>query len=360
MSNYCPLSHFFHNLAPCFFISFIFSFLSVSPYSLQMSGLLPIGEEPWFSSVFLSLMPLCITQMKDKEGTMLPPGGWSCNCTTRAWWYGLMIVSVCLLGDGSSQGQDRSSWETEEREMSDCEQQHLSQLNYTDLFCFFNLERIFWQFCNKLAILGSAFLQRPHTVLYSSAWQPDFGFIVQSNNLSTRKWPLIFDLQQEAIAPSCNGFMSLYLWGYVKRPWWHWWCKLFFGTFREEQRPTVCGCFSTATSKRLYAADGFAKCSHSVAPPIRPFAWTDLMWIQRTQLWAKLFSTASFKIWNQSKIMISFFLFYKLWILCWWHRVIRDIEMTLRRQCRNLNLPNIYFVNKNLPSPPYLSLCAIR
>lgn len=46
----------------------------------------------------------------------------------------------------------------------------------------------------------------------------------------------------------------------------------------------------------LCTADGFAKCSHSVAPPTRPFAWTDLMWIQRTQLWAKLqkLSAASF------------------------------------------------------------------
>lgn len=55
------------------------------------------------------------------------------------------------------------------RGMSDCDQQHLSQLDYTDLFCFYNLERIFWQFCIKLAVLGSVFLQRPQTLLYSSA-----------------------------------------------------------------------------------------------------------------------------------------------------------------------------------------------
>ncbi len=112
--------------------------------------------------------------------------------------------------------------------MSDCDQQRLSQLDYRDSFWFFNLERLFWQFCNKLAVLGSAFLQRPHTVLHSSAWQPDFGFIVQSNNLLTRKWPLIFDriLQLEVKHLPLLGY--LYLWGYVTRPWWHWWCKLFF------------------------------------------------------------------------------------------------------------------------------------
>lgn len=62
--------------------------------------------------------------------------------------------------------------------------------------------------------------------------------------------------------------------------------------------------------------------------------------------------------------MISFFfffLFYKLWILCWWRRVVRDIEVTPKGiNVEIKNLPNIYFVNKNLSIPPYLSLCAIR
>lgn len=147
--------------------------------------------------------------------------------------------------------------------MIDCDQQHLSQLDYTN--CFFNLERIFWQFCKKLAVLGSAFLQMPHTVLYSSAWQPDFGSIIQSNNLSTRKWPLILTV------PSCNGFMSLYLWGCVTRPWWHWWCKFIFWNL-SWGAASYCTWltlkFVNCHQQRLYTADGFAKCSHSVAPPI--------------------------------------------------------------------------------------------
>lgn len=123
-----------------------------------------------------------------------------------------MIWSVaCLLGDGSSQRQNRSSWNRRrERWLTVISSISHSWITQT---VFFNLERIFWQFCKKLAVLGSAFLQMPHTVLYSSAWQPDFGSFIQSNNLSTRKWPLILTV------PSCNGFVSLYLWGCVTRPW---------------------------------------------------------------------------------------------------------------------------------------------
>lgn len=125
----------------------------------------------------------------------------------------MLIVSACPLGDGSSQGHDRSSWEREEeREMSDCDQQHLSQLDYTDLFCFFNLERIFWQFCYKLAVLGSAFLQRPHTVLYSSAWQPDFGFIVQSTfnqEVTFDLWPKATPGGDGTLLTRINEFLSV-------------------------------------------------------------------------------------------------------------------------------------------------------
>lgn len=35
------------------------------------------------------------------------------------------------------------------REINDCDQQPLSQLDYKDLFCFYNRERIFWRFCVK-------------------------------------------------------------------------------------------------------------------------------------------------------------------------------------------------------------------
>lgn len=32
------------------------------------------------------------------------------------------------------------------RGINDCDQQPLSQLDYKDLFCFYNRERIFWRF----------------------------------------------------------------------------------------------------------------------------------------------------------------------------------------------------------------------
>lgn len=108
---------------------------------------------------------------------------------------------------------------------------------------------------NRLAIPGSAFLQRPHT-LYCTPQHDNQTLALSSNqiNLSTRKWPLIFarkTLQQEVIAPSCDGLMRLYLRGWVKRPWWHWWCKLFLETFKRSS--VLCGwpslTLSTATSK---------------------------------------------------------------------------------------------------------------
>lgn len=82
--------------------------------------------------------------------------------------------------------------------------------------------------------------------------------------------------------------------------------------------------------QRLFTAGGFAKCSHCVAPPIRPFAWADLMWIQRTDSAASGTVLCSFllglKQIEEKKIRVFFFLFYKLWILSWWHWVITDIK----------------------------------
>lgn len=66
------------------------------------------------------------------------------------------------------------------------------------------------------------------------------------------------------------------------------------------------------------------------------------------------------QIFKKRKVISFLFLFYKLWILGWWRWVTADIHMTLRHQHGNQDLPNIYFVNKNLPSPPHPSLCAIR
>lgn len=64
------------------------------------------------------------------------------------------------------------------RGMKDCDQQHLSQLDYKDLFCFYNRERIFWRFCVRLAVVGS--LQRTITILESTT--AGFGSAIQSKN----------------------------------------------------------------------------------------------------------------------------------------------------------------------------------
>lgn len=151
---------------------------------------------------------------------------------------------------------------------------------------------------NKLAVPGSAFLQRPHT-LYCTPQHDSQTSALSSNQITFQPgsdlWSLPENLQQEGIAPSCDGLMHLYLRGWVKRPWWHWWCKLFFGNFQEEQRPKwLTFTLSTAPSKDCAQQTDLPNVLHSVAQLIRPFAWTDLMWIQRTQLWAKLFSAASF------------------------------------------------------------------
>lgn len=67
----------------------------------------------------------------------------------------------------------------EKKEINDCDQQHLSQLDFKDLFCFYNCERIFWRFCVKLAVIAS--LQRTRTILQSMT--AGFGSAIQSNTL---------------------------------------------------------------------------------------------------------------------------------------------------------------------------------
>lgn len=66
----CPTtplpSHLFITLL-CFFISFTFSFVSACPFSLRMSGLLPIGKESWFSSMLLSLCLSASTKRKIRK-----------------------------------------------------------------------------------------------------------------------------------------------------------------------------------------------------------------------------------------------------------------------------------------------------
>ncbi|KAG7227296.1 hypothetical protein INR49_000300 [Caranx melampygus] len=116
---------------------------------------------------------------------MLPPGGEMCNCAHAASDFGMEALKA------KTEAHEKET----KREKCDCEQQHLTELDYTDLFCFFVL------FC-----------------------------------FSTFK-------------------------GY-------------FGSsmFEREQRPVVDLKFVNCHQQRLCTADGFAKCSHSVAPPTRPFA----------------------------------------------------------------------------------------
>lgn len=64
------------------------------------------------------------------------------------------------------------------REISDCDQQRLSLLDYNDLLCFYNRERTFRRFRVKLAVIRS--LQRTRPILDSNAAR--FGSAIQSNN----------------------------------------------------------------------------------------------------------------------------------------------------------------------------------
>ncbi|KAF1383450.1 hypothetical protein PFLUV_G00132020 [Perca fluviatilis] len=74
------------------------------------------------------------------------------------------------MGDGSSQGQDRSSRERDEEGMRDYEQQHLSKLDYTDLFCFFlTFKGYFGSSVINWLSWDLLFSGSQHTVLYSSA-----------------------------------------------------------------------------------------------------------------------------------------------------------------------------------------------
>lgn len=64
------------------------------------------------------------------------------------------------------------------REISDCDQQRLSLLDYNDLLCFYNRERTFRWFRVKLAVIRS--LQRTRPILDSMTAR--FGSAIQSNN----------------------------------------------------------------------------------------------------------------------------------------------------------------------------------
>lgn len=83
------------------------------------------------------------------------------------------------------QGMEAIETETEAHEkkrrrgeISDCDQQRLSLLDYNDLLCFYNRERTFWQFRVRLAVVCS--LQRTRPILDSMTAR--FGSAIQSNN----------------------------------------------------------------------------------------------------------------------------------------------------------------------------------
>lgn len=126
------------------------------------------------------------------------------------------------------------------REMSDCEQQPLSQLDYTDLFCFFQpLTDIFGSSVISWLSKDLLFSSRGHilywTGLYSSAWRPTRLWLYRpikqpfNQEVTFDLWPK--NLQRKEFASFCDGLMGLYLWGNLKKTktWFRSRCKLFFG-----------------------------------------------------------------------------------------------------------------------------------
>lgn len=295
-------------------------------------------------------MPIYVTQIKDKEGTMLPPSGETCDCIHAASHF-LKLLLFFFRGWKLSRPRQKLM-RKRQRERSVTVNSSISHSWITQTcsvfafrFCFSTFKGYFGSSVISWLSLGSAFLQRPHTVLHCSGQHDNKTLAVSSNQKNLFNQEVTFDLLTETYSRRrpLPPAMDLYLWGYVKRPWVTLMMQIFFflplllGDVREGAAscgwPSVC---QPPPAKTVHSRWICQNVLIVVAPPTRPFAWTDSMWIQLTRLSSLQLpprSETNQMIW----VFFSFFsLFYKLWILSWWRRVIGDIRMTREHQCKKI------------------------
>ena len=162
------------------------------------------------------------------------------RCPSLVTFVTASFLILFSLGDGSSQGQDRSSWEREKERWEDCEQKHLSQLCYAAVTVISTFKGYFGR--SVISWLSKDLLSSRGRILYCTPQHDNQTLALTSNQINYQPgsdlWSLTETCDRRRLRPPV---MDLYLWGYITRPWWHWWCKLFFGGVQEEQRSAVCG-----------------------------------------------------------------------------------------------------------------------
>lgn len=183
-------------------------------------------------------MRLCVTPVRAEKGTTLPPDGESCNCNSHAASCNSRMFLFCLSGDGSSWGQDRSSWDRGKEDRDEWLWSAASLKAGLHRFVLFVQP---WM--DILAVLLQAGYPR-------ICFPPEAAYCTVPLSMTTRVWllhPIRKPFNQEVtlifetygrkwlLSPAVD-----YLRGNIEQPRW---CRLFSEPLKEvtEQHPNICG-----------------------------------------------------------------------------------------------------------------------